>query len=129
MYEEMWKHLRLMQEFDSESGADADYFARGIWISLQALATCIEFSSVNFASHTMISNVFVRFLAEETGTNFASGMTSTISDIKSSVAGMAEAQAKVNKAMTIRMDNHADNLKKLCVKADLKYIPNKGGKD
>jgi hypothetical protein len=42
---------------------------------------------------------------------------------------MAEAQAKVNKVMTTRMDNHADNIKKLCVKADVKFTPNKGGKD
>jgi hypothetical protein len=127
MYEEMWSFRRLMQEFDKDADNDVEYFARGVWISMQALGVCAEFSSVNFASHTLISSVFVRFLAEETGSNFASGLTSTIEELNTRVANQQEAYQKVSKAMTNRLDNHAETLQKLCAKGDVKFVA-KGGK-
>jgi hypothetical protein len=128
MYEEMWSFRRLMQEFDKDADNDVEYFARGVWISMQALGVCAEFSSVNFASHTLISSVFVRFLAEETGSNFASGLTATIAELNTRLAHMQDAYQKVNKAMTARLDNHAETLQKLCAKSgDIKFV-SKGAK-
>jgi hypothetical protein len=127
IFEEMWASRRLMQEFDSEMNNDVEYFARGVWITLEALTTCAEFSSVNFAKHHLISSVFVRFLAEETGSNFASGLTSTIDDLKGVVRKVDEGYQKSHKAINNRLDNHADNLVKVCAKLDMKFVAKEKG--
>jgi hypothetical protein len=117
-----------MQEFDKDADNDVEYFARGVWISMQALSVCAEFSSVNFASHTLISSVFVRSLAEETGSNFASGLTGNIAELNARLSNLQDANQKVNKAMTARMDNHAETLQKLCAKSGDVKIVSKGVK-
>jgi hypothetical protein len=127
IFEEMWASRRLMQEFDSEMNNDVEYFARGVWITLEALTTCAEFSSVNFAKHHLISSVFVRFLAEETGSNFASGLTSTIDDLKGVVRKVDKGYQKSHKAINNRLDNHADNLVKVCAKLDMKFVAKEKG--
>lgn len=76
-----------------------EYFARGVWITMQALTTCHEFATVNFASHTLISSVFVCFLAEETGSNFASGLTSTIDELRSRVTDVDTSYKKAQVAI------------------------------
>jgi hypothetical protein len=128
MYEEMWNFHRLMQEFDKDADNEVEYFAWGVWISLQALGVCAEFSSVNFASHTLISSVFARFLAEETGSNFASGLTAIIDKLKTRVSNLQDSYLKANKAMTICLDNHAETLQELCAKSgDVKFVTKGGG--
>jgi hypothetical protein len=124
MFEEMWCHRRLMQEFDKETYDDVEYFARGIWTTMQALSVCHEFSSVNFASHNLISSVFVRFLAEETGSNFSSGLTNTLQEMKSQVNAVDSGYKKTAVAINRRLDSHTDHLKRLCAKVpDVTFKP------
>jgi hypothetical protein len=124
MFEEMWGYRRLMQEFDKETYDDVEYFARGIWITMQALTACHEFSSVNFASHNLISSVFVRFLAEETGSNFSSGLTKTLQEMKTQVSAVDSGYKKAAVAINRRLDSHTDHLKRLCAKVpDVTFKP------
>lgn len=115
-----------MQEFDKDAGNELEYFARGVWISLQAIEICADFASVNFASHTLISSVFVRFLAEETGSNFASGLTATIDDLKAMLATTETGYKGAQKAINTRLDIHADLIKRLCDKTTDIKIKDKG---
>jgi hypothetical protein len=79
---------------------------------MQALSVCHEFSSVNFASHNLISSVFVRFLAEETGSNFSSGLTKTLQEMKGQVSTVDDSgYKKAAVAINRHLDSHTDHLR------------------
>ena len=66
IFETMWAKRMMMQEFAGDATEDERrlYFARSIWITMQAHMIMAEFAALDFASHNLISSVFVRFLAE-----------------------------------------------------------------
>jgi hypothetical protein len=58
------------------------YMARCIYITMQAHMVMDEFLDLNFGTHVLISSLFTRFLAEQTGANFASGVAKSIEELK-----------------------------------------------
>jgi hypothetical protein len=68
----MWSVHTMMQEFVSDS--DLELCAvRAVMITMRVHMVQEDFANLEFKSHNLISSVFIRFLAEETGSNFASG--------------------------------------------------------
>eukprot|EP00956_Cyclotella_meneghiniana_P000985 scaffold1158_cov46-Cyclotella_meneghiniana.AAC.3 len=76
---------------------------------------------VGFGVHTQISSLFTRFLAEETGSNFSSGLTSTIAELKASIAEVKSSMESKAKAFNRRAYSLTDNVKRLCSKTDVTY--------
>ena len=82
-----------------------------------------EFAALDFKSHNLISSIFIRFLAEETGSNFASGLEAQLKEILSDIAKLkSELNSKTN-GFNRRFDNHTENLKAVCTKVDVRYKP------
>jgi hypothetical protein len=81
-----------------------------------------EFAELDFKSHNLISSVFIRFLAEETGSNFASGLNSQLQDMQADHKTLSALVERRLKEINRKLDSHTENLQKLCKKAELKYI-------
>jgi hypothetical protein len=116
----MWDVRMLMDEF-SLNRDKLRFAARAIWVTLEAHQIMKEFSNPGFGTHVLISSIFTRFLAEETGANFSSGLASTIQEIRDLITNLETAQGVKMKHLTSRLDALTDVVKKLCTKADVKY--------
>ena len=66
-----------MQVF-SEKRDKQLYFAKALWVTMQCHMVMDEFEELGFGTHVLISSLFTRFLAEQTGSNFASGIAAKI---------------------------------------------------
>lgn len=80
IFESLWSKRMLMQEFSTEQD-EMLYLARTVWVTMEAHMVMEEYADLDFKSHNLISSVFIRFLAEETGSNFASGLTKIIAEL------------------------------------------------
>ena len=120
MYRTMWDQRRLMQEFSTERQG-MQYCAQLIWVTLQAHKIMHDFAEPSFETNPLISSIFVRFLAEETGNNSTSGLKGTIDEVKSEAKKSAANLEKRCVAITRRCDALSDTVKRLCTKADVKY--------
>eukprot|EP00956_Cyclotella_meneghiniana_P033344 scaffold95167_cov22-Cyclotella_meneghiniana.AAC.1 len=120
IFRAMWEKRRLMQE--CTAGMDMNVFlAQAVWATMEAHTVMNEFADVGFGVHTQISSLFTRFLAEETGSNFSSGLTSTIAELKASIAEVKSSMESKAKAFNRRADSLTDNVKRLCSKTDVTY--------
>jgi predicted phage-related endonuclease len=82
-----------------------------------------EFADLEFKAHNLISSVFIRFLAEETGSNFSSGLTAKLQEILQDVEELKKSVGKKNKGINRRLDSHTEHLKLICPKVDVKFKP------
>ena len=126
IFQTLWEKRMLMQEFSPDCDQQL-FLARTVWITMQAHMIMDDFADPAFETHTLISSIFIRFLAEETGSNFSSGLKGTIDELKGLIATTdANASAKA-KAITRCLDSLTDNVKKLCAKTEVKYVSGKVG--
>ena len=128
IFEAIWAKRMCMQEFSAEQD-DILFMARGIFTTMQAHMIMDDFAEPGFATHVLITSLFVRFLAKQTGENFSSGLQRTLDDIRKDVATNKRNQDTINKAVTGRLDNHTENIKALCTKTTVSYKPFKGRQD
>lgn len=120
IFKAIWNKRQLMQEFSK--GMDLTvYLARAVWTTMEAHMVMKEFSDAGFGVHTQISSLFTRFLAEETGSNFSSGLASTITELKTSISAVQSSVDSKAKAISKRCDSLTDNVKRLCNKTDVSY--------
>ena len=120
MFQAMWEKRMLMQEFSTDCDQRL-FLARTIWITMQAHMVMTEFAEPAFETHTLISSIFIRFLAEETGSNFSSGLSTTITELKEQISAVDSLQTKKAKAISQRLDSVSETVRKLCSKADVKF--------
>ena len=126
IFQTLWEKRMLMQEFSPDCDQQL-FLARTVWITMQAHMIMDDFADPAFETHTLISSIFIQFLAEETGSNFSSGLKGTIDELKGLIATTdANASAKA-KAITRCLDSLTDNVKKLCAKTEVKYVSGKVG--
>lgn len=116
----MWAVRTLMPEF--VSGSDLElYAARTVMTTMKAHMIQDEFAELDFKSHNLISSVFIRFLAEETGSNFASGLTDQLAQILKELATLKASVSGKHNGINRRLDSHTDHLKRLCAKTEVKF--------
>lgn len=121
IFKALWEVRMLMQEFSPDRDKVL-FLARLVWTTMKAHMIMQDFLEPGFGSHVLISGVFVRFLAEATGSSLAGGIESTINKLQEEIKTLDSTFNKVKKAMNSRMDHLTDNVKKLCTKADVKYV-------
>ena len=121
MYQAMWEKRMLMQQFATYQD-ETLYLARAVWTTMQAHGVMTEFADPGFETHTLISSIFIRFLAEETGSNFSSGLNKVIDELKEKIKEVDTSASNKSKAITRRLDALTDMVKKLCTKTEVKYV-------
>jgi len=114
-----------MPGFSSEMSDDEKrhQLACAVWHAMECHQVMEEFAEAKFVSHHLISSVFVRFLAEETGANFSAGLAVTLSELRGIVDELRKTQEKTTRGLSWRMDNHTENIKAVMKKAEVKYVP------
>lgn len=130
IYESLWAKRMCMQEFSADRDPTL-YYARALWITMEAHMIMEEFLVPGFAVHVTITSLFVRFLAQQTGMNFSAGLTGTISKLETKINTEKKANAKRFAGITKRLDNHTNNIRALCTKTGQRFTPMKeeGGSD
>jgi hypothetical protein len=122
IFDALWDKRMCMQEFATEQDHQL-YFARSIFITMEAHMVMADFKSTDFANHVLITSLFVRFLAEQTGQNFSAGLNSTLASIRDDVEKNEKKNERAHKAINSRLDNHTENIKGLAGKSEFKYVP------
>lgn len=61
------------------------YLAKAIWVTMQVHMIMDEFEELGFGSHVLISSLFTRFLAEQTGNSSAAGLLKKLADLKAEI--------------------------------------------
>jgi hypothetical protein len=100
------------------------YMARCIYITMQAHMVMDEFLDLNFGTHVLISSLFTRFLAEQTGANFASGVAKSIEELKKEIAGVKENSNTKIGGVSKRVDRYLEALKTVEKKCSLPVTQN-----
>jgi hypothetical protein len=118
----IWAVRMMMQEFSPDRDKHL-FLACMIMITMKAHMVMESFAEPGFATHTLISTIFIRFLVEVTGGNFASGVEGQFQDLEGKVKKASEDLTATKRAFTARMDSMTGNIKSLCTKADVKYTP------
>lgn len=80
MYEPHTKMLLFSGKVDPRV-----YLAKAVWVTMQCHMVQDEFEDLGFGTHVLISSLFTRFLAEQTGNTFASGLAKRLNDLKAEV--------------------------------------------
>lgn len=107
-------------EFVADSDLEV-YAACALMITMRAHKVQDEFATLDFKSHNLISSVFIRFLAEETGSNFASGLAEQLAPIVKELNALKTSILGKHIGMNRRLDSHTDHLKRLCAKTEVKF--------
>jgi hypothetical protein len=63
------------------------------------------------------------FLAEETGSNFLSGLASKLKEILQELDELKKSVGKKSKGINRHLDSHTEHLKLICPKVDVKFKP------
>eukprot|EP00956_Cyclotella_meneghiniana_P015190 scaffold23051_cov36-Cyclotella_meneghiniana.AAC.2 len=93
------------------------YFAKAVWVTMQCHMVMDEFLSLGFGTHVLISSMFTRFLAEQTGSYFASGVSKKLEDLEKEIASVhSKSESRNNKAITGRLDKMTQDIKSLKTK-------------
>lgn len=118
-----WPCRMLMQEFSGDCDL-VMYVARAIYKTMQMHMIMDEFASADFKAHNLISSVFIRFLAEETGSNlFSSGLASKLKEILQELDELKKSVGKKSKGINRHLDSHTEHLKLICPTVDVKFKP------
>ena len=108
--------LRMKMQVFSASRDKHLYLAKAVWIAMQCHMVMDEFSELGFGTHVLISSMFTRFLAEQTGSNFASGVSKKLDDLQKEIASTNSKSESRDKAITTRLDKTANDIKALKTK-------------
>lgn len=96
MFRKMFERRMKMQVFSSTLDSKI-YLAKAVWVTMQCHMVMDEFEELGFGTHVLISSLFTRFLAEQTGSNFASGLAKKLTDLKGE---MDKLKAEIEKNRT-----------------------------
>ena len=112
MFRKMFELRMKMQVFSA--GRDKQlYFAKALWVTMQCHMVMDEFLDLGFGTHVLISSLFTRFLAEQTGSNFASGLAKKLEDLIKEIASVAAKSEARDKAIIGRVDKAQQDIKTL----------------
>jgi hypothetical protein len=104
---------RMKMQVFSDNRDPAVYYARAIFTTLKAHAVMQEFSDLGFGTHVLISSLFTRFLAEQTGANHGAGLSTQITRLESDLKKQKnDVTTKVN-AINARLDKMDPKIKTL----------------
>jgi hypothetical protein len=120
MLDAFWGKRQLMEEFSTERDKVL-YAARTIFTTMETHMVMKEFKDPDFGTHVLISSIFTRFLAEQTGANFSSGLDSSLTQLRESIKKVDVASDKKIVAITTRLDAMTELLKKICAKTEVKF--------
>ena len=112
MFRKMFNHRMKMQVFSATRDKRL-YFAKAVWVTMQCHMVMDEFLSLGFGTHVLISSMFTRFLAEQTGSNFASGVSKKLEDLEKEIASVHSKSESRDKAITGRLDKMTQDIKSL----------------
>jgi hypothetical protein len=115
---------RMKMQVFSTSRDPLVYMARCVFITMQAHMIMDEFLDLNFGTHVLISSLFTRFLAEQTGANFASGVAKTIEELKKEIASVKENNNTKIGGVSKRVDRYLEALKTVEKKCSLPVTQN-----
>ena len=104
---------RMKMQVFSDSRDPVVYYARCIFTTMKAHTVMQEFSELGFGTHVLISSLFTRFLAEQTGANHGAGLSTQIARLESDLKKLKnELSTKVN-AINARLDKMDPKIKTL----------------
>lgn len=89
------------------------YYATSIWVTLHAHQVMAEFNDLGFASHVLISSLFTRFLAEQTGANLGAGVTAHITRLEAEIKKLRNELTSKATAINGRLDKMDPKIKNL----------------
>eukprot|EP00804_Cyclotella_cryptica_P012526 CCRYP_017725-RA/>CCRYP_017725-RA protein AED:0.77 eAED:0.39 QI:0/0/0/0.5/1/1/2/0/385 len=108
--------LRMKMQVFSASRDKHLCLAKTVWIVMQCHMVMDEFLELGFGTHVLISSMFTRFLAEQTGSNFASGVSKKLEDLEKDIASANSKSESCDKAITTRLDKTTNDIKALKTK-------------
>eukprot|EP00804_Cyclotella_cryptica_P009187 CCRYP_003238-RA/>CCRYP_003238-RA protein AED:0.48 eAED:0.48 QI:0/-1/0/1/-1/1/1/0/166 len=111
--------LRMKMQVFSASRDKHLYLAKAVWIAMQCHMVMDEFLELGFGTHVLISSMFTRFLAEQTGSNFASGVSKKLEDLEKDIASANSKSESRDKAITTRLDKTTNDIKALKTKCGM----------
>ena len=103
MFKKMFEERMKMQVFSTTRDPTL-YYARCIWYTLHAHMIMDEFKDAKFGTHTLISSLFVRFLAKQTGSNHGANLATQIKSLDSEVKKVNSALNSKTTAINGRLD-------------------------
>ena len=109
IFRQIFVQRMKMQVFSSARDPTV-YYARCIWTTMQAHMVMKKFSDLGFGSHVLISSLFTRFLAEQTGANHGAGLATQISKIEADIKKVKNNQNSKVLAINARLDK-SDNIR------------------
>ena len=122
MFRKMFEKRMKMQVFSTNRDHTL-YYARAIWVTLQCHEIMEEFKKAKFGTHTLISSLFTRFLAEQTGKNHGAGLSSKITQLEAEVKKVANSLNSKATAINGRLDKMEMRIKGV----ETKCNPTPGG--
>lgn len=109
---------RMKMKTFSEDRDPLVFYANCIWITMKAHMVMAEFSDIGFGSHVLISSLFTRFLAEQTGANLGAGVSAHIARLEAEIKKLRNELASKANAINGRLDKMDPKIKDLYTKCD-----------
>ena len=103
MFKKMFEQRMKMQVF-STTRDPTTYYARCIWYTLHTHMIMDEFKDAKFGTHTLISSLFIRFLAQQTGSNHGSNLATQIKALDGDIKKVNTALNSKTTAINGRLD-------------------------
>eukprot|EP00804_Cyclotella_cryptica_P022762 CCRYP_004989-RA/>CCRYP_004989-RA protein AED:0.81 eAED:0.69 QI:0/0/0/0.5/1/1/2/0/695 len=115
MFHKMFTLRMKMQVFPASRDKHL-YLTKAVWVVMQCHMVLDEFLELGFGTHVLISSMFTRFLAEQTGSNFASGVSKKLEDLEKDIASANSKSESRDKAITTQLDKTSNDIKALKTK-------------
>lgn len=112
MFRKMFERRMKMQVF-AENRDKQLYFAKALWITMQCHMVMTEFEELGFGTHVLISSLFTRFLAEQTGANFAAGMAAKLDRLEQALNALKTKLETQIGGISGKVDAHGNQIKSL----------------
>lgn len=122
MFRQIYEERMKMEVF-SDNRDPIRYYAKCIWTTMHAHKVMTEFSEVGFASHVLISSLFTRFLAKQTGENMGAGVMAHVTRLDGEIK---KANAKIESkalGLTGRIDQLTTRMKNVEAACGKKATP------
>ena len=103
MFKKMFEERMKMQVFSTTRDPTL-YYARCIWYTLHAHMIMDEFKDAKFGTHTLISSLFIRFLAQQTGSNHGANLATQIKTLDGDIKKVNNALNSKSTAINGRLD-------------------------
>lgn len=112
IFRKMFERRMKMQVF-AENRDKQLYFAKALWITMQCHMVMDEFEELGFGTHVLISSLFTRFLAEQTGANFAAGMAAKLDRLEQALNALKTKLETRIGGISGKVDAHGNQIKSL----------------